>query len=132
MRSLDLAFEKFREAAERGHVIALSNCGYMKELGLGTNLDEQEAIGFYRNAAERGCVEAAYNLGRLYIFTTTFYCDSSLGREELLKAAKMGSGDAYNLLGCIEYKGFKVNRDYERALKYFQEAERLANPDRPQ
>ena len=73
-------------------------------------------------------MEAAYNLGRLYIFTTTFYCDFNLGREELLKAAKLGSGDAYNLLGCIEYKGFKVKRDYGQALKYFQEAERLANP----
>ena len=48
VRSLDLAFEKFREAARGAAVIALSNCGYMKELGLGTNLDEQEAIGFYR------------------------------------------------------------------------------------
>ena len=49
MRSLEQAFEKFRESAGRGHVIALSNCGYMKELGLGTNLDEVEAIGFYRH-----------------------------------------------------------------------------------
>jgi TPR repeat protein len=40
----------------------------------------------------------------------------------------MGSGDAYNLLGCIEYKGYKVPRDYGQALKYFQEAERLDNP----
>ena len=44
VRNLQVAFERFREAAERGHAIALSNCGYMKELGLGTDLDEEEAI----------------------------------------------------------------------------------------
>ena len=40
----------------------------------------------------------------------------------------MGSGDAYNLLGCIEYKGFKVKRDYEQARQLFLQAERLGNP----
>ena len=105
----------------------MSNCGYMKELGLGTDLDEEEALRFYRSAARRGCVEAAYNLGRLYIFTKTFYNDFALGREALHKAAKMGSGDAYNLLGCIEYKGFKVPRDYEEARQLFLQAERLGN-----
>ena len=127
VRGLEIAWTKFREAAERGHAIAASNCGYMKELGLGTDLDEEEALRFYRNAAGRGCVEAAYNLGRLYIFTKTFYNDFTLGREALHKAAKMGSGDAYNLLGCIEYKGFKVERNYQRARELFLEAERLGN-----
>lgn len=127
VRSLELAFERFREAAERGHAIAMSNCGYMKELGLGTDLDELEALRFYRTAAGRGCVEAAYNLGRLHIFTTTFYNDFALGRESLHKAARMGSGDAYNLLGCIEYKGFKVSRNYEQARQFFVQAERLGN-----
>ena len=127
VRNLNLAFEKFREAAERGYVISMSNCGYMKELGLGTDLDEEEALRYYRSAAGRGCVEAAYNLGRLYIFTKTFYNDFSLGRETLHKAAKMGSGDACNLLGCIAYKGFKVKRDYEQAREFFLQAERLGN-----
>jgi TPR repeat protein len=105
----------------------MSNCGYMKELGLGTDLDEEEALRHYRSAAGRGCVEAAYNLGRLYIFTKTFYNDFGLGRETLHKAAKMGSGDAYNLLGCIAYKGFKVKRDYAQAREFFLQAERLGN-----
>jgi TPR repeat protein len=127
VRNLNLAFEKFRGAAERGYVISLSNCGYMKELGLGTDLDEEEALRYYRSAAARECVEAAYNLGRLYIFTKTFYNDFALGRETLHKAAKMGSGDAWNLLGCIAYKGFKVERDYDQARELFLQAARLGN-----
>ena len=129
VRNLNLAFEKFREAADRGHVIAMSNCGYMKELGLGVDLDEEEALRYYRNAAARGCVEAAYNLGRLYIFTKTFYNDFGLGRDALHKAAKMGSGsgDAFNLLGCMAYKGFKMQRDYGQARELFVQAERLGN-----
>src|SRR6185369_10658999 len=127
VRNLNLAFERFREAADRGCVIGLSNCGYMKELGLGTDLDEEEALRYYRGAASRGCMEAAYNLGRLYIFTKTFYNDFGLGLETLHKAANMASGDAYNLLGCIAYKGFKVPRDYVQAREFFAKAEGLGN-----
>ena len=73
-------------SAERGHAVAMSNCGYMKELGLGTPLDVVEAYAYYKNAAERGCAEALYNLGRLCIFTDTHLKDFEAGLDWLLKA----------------------------------------------
>ena len=127
VRNLSQAFAKFREAAERGHAIALSNCGYMKELGLGTTIDVFEAHAYYKNAAERGCVDALYNLGRLCIFTETNLKDLESGLDWLLKAGVLGSGDGYNLLGCIEYKGFNVKRNYDRAREFFHLADRLGN-----
>ena len=75
-----------------------------------------------------GASEAAYNLGRLYIFTKTFYNDFGLGRDDVAQ----GGQDGFRLTpstcwAALLYKGFKVQRDYEQARELFLQAERLGN-----
>ncbi len=42
--------------------------------------------------------------------------------EHLLKAAKMGSAQAYNDLGAMYKKGQGVEKDYKKALEYYKKA----------
>lgn len=55
-----------RMAAERGHVKAMYNLGYMYHMGLGGDKDYREAVKWYQKAADKGDAAAQNNLGVCY------------------------------------------------------------------
>ena len=60
------AVQWYSKAAEKGHVGAQNNLGWMYERGRGLTHDYAEAVKWYRKAAEQGYAKAQYNLGRMY------------------------------------------------------------------
>lgn len=62
----DLAFQRFEEAARRGHVKSQSNCGAMYLTGTGISYNPSKAVYWYRRAANAFHPTALYNLGVCY------------------------------------------------------------------
>ena len=54
------------DAVASGDVSALNNLGYLFYYGLGGAADQQQAVGLWRRAAERGDSEAQWHLGAAY------------------------------------------------------------------
>jgi hypothetical protein len=54
------------EAVAGGDVSALNNLGYLLYYGLGGAPDQQQAVGLWRRAAERGHSEAQWHLGAAF------------------------------------------------------------------
>ena len=46
-----------------------------------------------------------------------------------LPLAEQGDAEAQNYLGILYYLGFGVNRDYAKALQWYQKAAKSGNPD---
>lgn len=94
-----------------------------------------ESLLWYKRAAERGNVDAMYNLGRMYskgigtkvdmkeaLFWFNKAMEHGTGRER-------GHGKAYYAIGRLFYKGEGVKKDYAQAEKYFLKAAELGEKD---
>ena len=75
-----------------------------------------EAIKWYKRAAETGHYGAMYKLGECYEKTGSF----SLAIKWLKKAAEGGNRKSCMKLGQLYLYGGMVNKDVEEALKYFR------------
>ena len=60
------AFEYLKKAADRNHVQAQYQCGWMYQHGEGTLKDPKKALKSYEEAVENGHVDALYQLGGMY------------------------------------------------------------------
>lgn len=90
----------------------------MYELGRGVKQDYQQAVHWYRKAAEQGDAQAQCNLGLTYMFdfeyAQAFYW--------IKKAADQGNAQALNSLGHMYQNGDGVEVDQKLALECFQKA----------
>lgn len=65
MQQYEQAQEWFKKSAELGFTPAKNNLGICYEFGYGLAKDVEIALKLYREAAEKGHVQAMYNLGCL-------------------------------------------------------------------
>jgi TPR repeat protein len=65
-KDYELAFTKFRSAAEKGDAIAQTIVGWMYDQGEGVARDYKEAVRWYRLATTQGFAAAQLNLGVMY------------------------------------------------------------------
>lgn len=65
--NLPLAYQEFREAANKVHADSQYNVALMYENGLGTAVDFAKAHEWYRKASVQGDPLAIGNLGMLYV-----------------------------------------------------------------
>jgi TPR repeat protein len=57
----------YEKAAAQGHPRAISNLGYMHDLGLGVPQNHAQAFQLYSDSADRGWAEAMWNLANMYV-----------------------------------------------------------------
>jgi TPR repeat protein len=67
VKSEQMAFYWYQQAAEHGHVGAQNNLAVMYDKGKWIKRDHVEAVKWYRRAAERSHAEAQFNLGLKYL-----------------------------------------------------------------
>ena len=74
--------------------------------------------------AEKGNVDAQYQLGYLYLFGkgTSFPANDALAAEWIGKAAESGHADAQNYLGYMYENGFGVTKNGNEAVKWYRKA----------
>lgn len=96
--------------------------GVIYELGLNVKPDPQQAVKWYRLAAEQGYASGQVHLGRMYARGTGVEQDYAQARKWYARAAEQGLSDAQVLLGEMYQNGLGVERDRMQAWAWFNTA----------
>jgi TPR repeat protein len=117
-RNSGYAVRLLRRAAENGDSTAAGSLGYAYDVGKGIRRNTGLALNWYRRAAEMGNTVAAANIA-------TVYRDKGNLRVAhwwLLRATKMGDGDAAVTAGYGYFYGIGTRRDVRSARRMFRRA----------
>jgi len=110
-----------KEAADKGHVRAMFELGYIASSGIGTAVDPKKANGFYAKASDKGDPYGMTAWGRALFNGLGVEHDTGKGLDLLLKAAAMGHTYAMNDLAAIFSEGRNgVPADPERAVAFLK------------
>jgi TPR repeat protein len=100
-REYKVEFDRLLPAAQDGDGDAQNRIGEMYEFGQGVARDNDEAIKWYRKAADQNVITAWHNLGRSYNFGTGVEQDYVQAEQWYRKAAEQGHMDAMFFLGTL-------------------------------
>ena len=116
--NLPLAYQEFREAADKGHADSQFNVALMYEKGIGVGKDEKEAVVWYGKSAAQGNSAAQFNLGVMYENGRGTTVDFAKAHEWYRKASVQGDPLAIGNLGMlyIRAQGVKENKTAGMAL----------------
>ena len=119
--NIDEARKAIQEAADKGHVRAVYELGYLASSGIGAPADATKANGFYAQASDKGDPYAMTAWGRALFDGVGVQRDTGKGLDLLLKAAAMGQIDATKDLAVIFKQGRNgVPADADRALAFLK------------
>lgn len=126
--------ELTEQAAMRGHAAAQYRLAECYRKGIGRNVDMAGYAKWMRKAAEHGCVQAQYKMGR-------FYSCKKMGKDEngikidkeetarwYLRAAAQGHQEAQLEIGYCFFNGEGVAQNYDEAIKWFRQAAEQGSP----
>ncbi|TIL63797.1 MAG: sel1 repeat family protein, partial [Mesorhizobium sp.] len=102
---VDQARKAIQQAADRGHVRAVFELGYLHATGTGLAADRKQANTFYAAAADKGDPYGMTSWGRALFHGYGVERDTGKGLDLLLKAASMGHTYAMNDLAAIFTEG---------------------------
>ena len=112
------ALAKYKTLIDEGHLECALRVGWMFRKGLGTSANNDEAMKWYRMAAEAGDPVGKFDLANLYGVRG----ENIQAIEWYQQAADQGYSPAFYRLG-LHYKLAKgLPRDDEKALQMFREA----------
>jgi TPR repeat protein len=118
---VDQARKAIQQAADRGHVRAVFELGYLYATGTGVAADRKKANAFYAAAADKGDPYGMTSWGRALFHGYGVERDTGKGLDLLLKAASMGHTYAMNDLGAIFTEGRNgVTADQARAVAFLE------------
>lgn len=118
---VDEAKKAIEEAADKGHVRAVFELGYIASSGIGTAVDPKKANGFYAKASDKGDPYGMTAWGRALFNGLGVQRDTGKGLDLLLKAAAMGHTYAMNDLAAIFTEGRNgVPADPARAVAFLK------------
>ncbi|TGP53705.1 tetratricopeptide repeat protein [bacterium M00.F.Ca.ET.230.01.1.1] len=118
---VDDARRAIQEAADKGHIRAVFELGYIAAAGIGAAPDLTKATGFYAQASDKGDPYATTAWGRALFDGVGVQRDTGKGLDLLLKAAAMGHVGAMNDLALIFKQGRNgVPADPARALAFLR------------
>ena len=118
---VDEARQTIQEAADKGHVRAVYELGYIASSGIATTLDRTKANALYSQASDKGDPYAMAAWGRALFDGLGVQRDTGKGLDLLLKAAAMGNINAMNDLALIFKEGRNsVPADADRALAFLK------------
>ncbi|TPI09582.1 peptidase C14 caspase catalytic subunit p20 [Mesorhizobium sp. B4-1-3] len=118
---VDEAKKAIQEAADKGHVRAVFELGYLNATGTGMPANRKQANTFYAAASEKGDPYGMTSWGRALFNGYGVDRDTGKGLDLLLKAAAMGHTYAMNDLAAIFTEGRNgVPADPERAVAFLK------------
>ncbi|OHV60457.1 peptidase C14 caspase catalytic subunit p20 [Mesorhizobium sp. LCM 4577] len=118
---VDEAKKAIQDAADKGHVRAVFELGYIASSGIGTAVDPKKANGFYAKASDKGDPYGMTAWGRALFNGLGVERDTGKGLDLLLKAAAMGHTYAMNDLAAIFTEGRNgVPADPARAVAFLK------------
>lgn len=124
------AYEAWLPLAHRGDVAAMRNIGHLYRWGQGVEKDINQAIHWYRLAAEKGFSRAQANLAAIYLQGDE---GTPVNYEEAHKwfaaAAVQNLAVAQYNLGLMYELGLGVEKSEPRALGWYNLAAKAGQPD---
>ncbi|WP_244619956.1 caspase family protein [Mesorhizobium sp. NFR06] len=118
---VDEARKAIQDAADKGHIRAVFELGYIASSGTGTAVDLTRANSFYSQASDKGDGYAMAAWGRALFDGVGVERDAGKGLDLLLKAAAMGHINAMNDLAVIFKEGRNgMPADPARALAFLK------------
>ncbi|TPN30931.1 peptidase C14 caspase catalytic subunit p20 [Mesorhizobium sp. B2-3-3] len=118
---VDEAKKAIQEAADKGHVRAVFELGYLNATGTGMPVNRKQANTFYAAASDKGDPYGMTSWGRALFNGYGVERDSTKGLDLLLKAAAMGHTYAMNDLAAIFTEGRNgVPADPARAVAFLK------------
>ena len=123
------AINLLRVAAGNGYSPAQTALACAYEQGFVVTQDIQQAIGWYKKAAEQGDWIAQFSLGRIYFIGGPVSRDTAMAKKwlELAAADERDSGAAF-LLGLLNDDGQGTATNYKVAEKWYRQAAERGNP----
>lgn len=96
--------------------------GLMYDFGWSIAENDQNAVYWYRKAAEQGLAEAQYSLGNMYYDGRGVAQDYSTAAYWYRKAAEQGDAGAQHNLGVMYNNGEGVAQDYSTAIYWYRKS----------
>lgn len=107
----------------------LNSRGLAYFYGRGVKQDYNEAVKWFRKAADQGCSDAYNNLGLAYYYGNGVQQDYNEAFKWFIKAADQGLPYAQSNVGlCYEY-GYGVSKNFSLAESYYRKAADQGNKD---
>lgn len=121
--TLGLAFSfAYAGHAGQGHADAQSELGFAYAAGNGVPQDDEQAVHWFRKAAEQGHAEAQTALGRAYAGDGGVPQDDEQAVYWFRKAAEQGEPQAQYDLGEAYASGRGVPQDHAQAVEWYRKA----------
>lgn len=115
------AVEWLRKAADQGLTLSQMALASILKRGSGVKKDVPQAAEWYGRAAALGDIQAAWELGRLYLFGDDgFPVDFTKALPWIKQAAERGFAPAQNALGVMFENGSGLPADCASAAKWFR------------
>ena len=103
---------QFRYCEVVSHAEAEAGLGYLYSVGIGTEKDDAQAVGWFRKGAEKGSLKGQFNLGRMIANGRGTAKDLKEGFRWMQQAADQGLPEAVYAVGDAFYFGkFGQKRD---------------------
>ncbi len=110
------AVGEWRGDALKGDATAQFNLGQAYKLGRGVAMDDEQAVAWFKRAADQGHIEAFDNLGILLFNMNR----RSEALPYILKSAERGEARAQYILGTASFNGDLVAKNWPRAYALIQ------------
>lgn len=119
-----------KEAASKGGIKAQALLGTLYYRGNGVEMDDAQAVKWWRKSAEQGNPHAQYDLAMAYHEGTGGLQKSDKKSVEWFrKGAEKGEARSQYNLGIAYYNGLGIKKDRAQAMQWFQKAAEQDNAD---
>lgn len=119
----DKGFALYKKAAELGSAQAQHFVANCYRFGLATTKDENEAVHWYRKAADQDYLQSIYALAEFHMWGSYGVEKSTEKAVQLWhKAAETGDVIAQHSLGNLYLEGLYVEQNREEAIKWYRKA----------
>jgi len=125
---MDPALADSYHRAQAGDCNAMFDLAHDYRHGQGVAKNDENAVVWFRKAAECGNAQGMKALGFMYEHGFGVTKDSSQAIIWYLKAAETGDSDAMDSLGDIYLHGYGVKKDYQQAVSWYRKAAEAGNP----
>jgi len=116
------AFNAFLELAIDGCADSQAMVGFMLENAEGCSANLEEAVEWYKKAADQGQPEACFNLGQILRSEKLGTVDESLAFNYFMKSAHAGNLYAMFEVAQMLENGVGVQKSLERAINWYETA----------
>ncbi len=117
-----VSLDELQASAAAGNVEALNEMGNRFANGQGVARNDQEAIKYYTQAADRSYAPASFNLGMMHELGRGVAKNIGQAFRYYLKAAEQGFSPAQFNVGNMYANGAGVAQDYFEAVLWFRQA----------